>query len=422
MALLTFFSMGASQDWIWRGAAWTFCIVFLVFGALAFFIVLTSDEYEMWAYVLSFGMLLWVVPTYRYLQREDPWFAENVEDDTKGWFLADLRPAARLFAAPLLRGRRRLYREGVGARGWLSIELASTRDVPMHDVLRSGAVFPATVRFSNRLADDDAALDIRGCGVTLSHHPSRESPLDLMLATGAFAPASNLGGFNATLGEGAALQHEMQVNPVLREGMVAGQRRAPASYATMSYHGQTVLHWLSPDGERYLVRLRLTPAEAPSDAERGVPDDADVETPWSRARRVGESRPRDYLRRELGERLASGPVTFLLQVQFHHPHPSDPVDWYDPSVEWEAADHPWTTIGRLVLTQAMSAGESESLRIELDRHPATLTVPHAPAVGDPRSLAASQVRVSRALGRLRRFRRPAKPAPRVPDVPRKEPR
>jgi hypothetical protein len=415
LALFSYFSLGVAQDWIWQGIGWMFCTVFAVLALSTLFNAL-SGGYSIWGFAFGFQGVVFVPVTLLMLLRRDPWSTVNVERIRRHWSLADLAVAVPLIWAPLRHGRRAVYRHGVAARGRLRV-LPAADGVPDSVSFVPGADFPVEARFANRTQEDDAALDVRGCALRLPRDAA--GPLDLLFATGAFAPANCLMDFLRLLCP-FGLRRGILAHKVLREGLAAGMRRAPRSFAGLSYYHPLVLEWLTPAAGYYLVRFRLVPisrrALAPGSGEtitepganarrlidptaHGLPDEEDLRHLWQQERRAGETRDRDYLRRELRDRLSGQTVSFQLEAQFHLPCRGDSLDWYDPSLEWDERTHPWRPI----------AEECEALRFDPARLPTALRVPMPDSetdVYDPRSLAASMFRVAGALGRLRTWRSP----------------
>ncbi len=105
-------------------------------------------------------------------------------------------------------------------------------------------------------------------------------------------------------------------NPVAVGGLPANARAllSPASYATIRYYAIHAYRWLTGDGAWRYVRYTLVPhvTEPPL-------------APWQ-ARRRG----RDYLGRDIRDRLARGPVRFKLELQIADA--ADQVD--DPTAAW----------------------------------------------------------------------------------------
>ena len=88
----------------------------------------------------------------------------------------------------------------------------------------------------------------------------------------------------------------------------------PASFATQVYHSPHTFRLLDAEGALTLARYRWRPEAG----EATLPDDE--------ARTLGG----DYLRSELADRLAGGPISFDLKLQI--PSEDDPID--DPTAVW----------------------------------------------------------------------------------------
>ena len=411
-ALFTYFSLGSMQDWLWQGIAWIFYAVFGLFFVSAAIKLGTTDTYSWWACLYGVLVLMFCILTKRQLRHDDPWSTENIENDNADWRFKDLSIGLPMLIEPLLFRRRTLYHYGVGAAGTLHLKPLSDLNKPelegpaCNPFFNRQVSFPAQVRFSNRLVADDAGLDIRGCGLRLSN--GEESPLDLVFATGSFAPINSLRNAWRILPI-CKFQRRVTNDKILREGLAAGLRRAPKSFTCLAYHNQLVLEWRIPNGQHYLCRFRLVPeSDAVNDeTAMGYPTIKDLKKLWCQDRLATESRSSDYLRQRLYDRLTDGaekPVTFRLEVQFHTPLSSDSLEWYDASLEWDERDHPWHTIGQLVLERLLTAEENARLRFDPRNSPPSLKPPRGGAASawtDPRSLAAAQYRISSLLGRLR---------------------
>ena len=76
---------------------------------------------------------------------------------------------------------------------------------------------------------------------------------------------------------------------------------------------------------------------------------------WKRGRSPGDERPKDYLRREMKQRVEAGAARFLFQAQFHLPAPGDTLDWYNAGVDWPVLSHPWHDIAIVTLCVALVA-------------------------------------------------------------------
>lgn len=88
----------------------------------------------------------------------------------------------------------------------------------------------------------------------------------------------------------------------------------PLSYATITYQALHAFRWVDPGGTARYVRYRFEPTAG----------HASLTDPEA------QSMPRDYLRLELGDRLAEGPVLFTLYLQIAED--GDNAD--DPTKPW----------------------------------------------------------------------------------------
>ena len=113
--------------------------------------------------------------------------------------------------------------------------------------------------------------------------------------------------------------------------------KPPASYASCSYYAIHAFKWIDAGGgERYVRYTWLPEASEPSISKREA-----------------KKRGPDYLRREIGERLAREPVHFTLELQLAGP--GDPVD--DPSAVWRG-ERETVAAGTLELTGLEPGGEA----------------------------------------------------------------
>jgi catalase len=112
----------------------------------------------------------------------------------------------------------------------------------------------------------------------------------------------------------------------------------PASLATQIYHSPHTFRLLNADGAATLVRYRWRPEAG----EATIPDDE--------AKSLGG----DYLRSELAERLAGGPVSFALKFQI--PAEDDPID--DATALWPD-ERERVTAGRLDIAEIIDDPEDD---------------------------------------------------------------
>ena len=214
---------------------------------------------------------------------------------------------------------------------------------------RGGSV-PALIRFSNGSGDpnsNDAAREARGMAIKLRPEGSEETDL---LATTARAFSNrtpedfldvlrlrkpdpetgqpDMEKLGAFLGEHPEMQASVQ--SILGVG-------PPASFATLAYYSPHSYRLIDPDGNGTWIRFRWRPEAG----EEHLDDDE------------AHAKGRDYLREELAERLAAGPVRFDLLFQIAGE--DDPID--DPTAVWPD-ERELVEAGRLEVTAMIDDPEA----------------------------------------------------------------
>jgi catalase len=196
-----------------------------------------------------------------------------------------------------------------------------------------------TARVSNGSGepeDPDYAPDVRGFAVKMYLPDGTKT--DIVAQTAPRFPVRTPEGFvdfvqaaEPGLGQLVKMPRFLARNPRAIPGLPANLAalRPPASYATARYYAIHSYRWVDADGGARHVRYRIVP-------------EAGVETISGRE---AKRRGRSYLRDEIAERVARGPVRFTLEVQLAGP--GDPVD--DPTFPWRD-DRETVTAGTFELT------------------------------------------------------------------------
>ncbi|HEX3316529.1 MAG TPA: catalase family peroxidase [Solirubrobacteraceae bacterium] len=220
-------------------------------------------------------------------------------------------------------GSRKLHAKGTLLRGTFTPTPAAAR--LSRAVHLQGGPVPLTARVSNASGDPtepDYRPDIRGLAVKLYLPDGRRT--DIVAQTAHRFPVSDPAGFNdllrASKPPAAAwrlpmflARHPQVVRDLPRS---VATMAPPVSYATRRYHALHAFRWVDAAGHGTYVRYDLVPeagerALSPLDARRRGPN---------------------YLRDEILQRVARGPVRFRLELQVAEP--GDEVD--DPGVLWPA--------------------------------------------------------------------------------------
>jgi len=212
-----------------------------------------------------------------------------------------------------------------------------------------GEPVPALIRFSNASGDpesDDFERDSRGMAVRFRPSGGEEADI-LAVTTPAFVSRTpedfleliRLRKPDPETGQpdweklGAFLGEHPESQTAVQATLNA---EPPASFATLVYHSPHSYRLLAADGSPTWVRYRWRPEAG----EARIPDDD--------AKALGS----DYLRPELRERLAGGPVSFELKLQI--PTEADPID--DPTAVWPD-DRERIAAGKLEITEIVDDPE-----------------------------------------------------------------
>jgi catalase len=207
-----------------------------------------------------------------------------------------------------------------------------------------GFTVPVLVRFSNGGGDpgrpDNARTDGRGMAVKLQPPGAEEHdivaisiPLFFVRTPEAFLEFTRARKPEPETGHpdgevlGAFLGSHPDTVAALRS--IVPALGPPRSYATCAYNALHAFALLDGAGERVWVRWRLEP-------EAGVEMLGEGEIGGAGA---------DFLAPELRDRLAAGPIGFVLRAQLAGPE--DPLD--DPTKAWPA-EREWVEMGRIELT------------------------------------------------------------------------
>lgn len=458
LAALSWFGARQVPPWVWRQLSMWFIVCFaLMVVWLPTGVGDAGRGAVLRVQWLCAGALLYA--NLRFLLTPQPLHDLGLPARPTGALDRDLLPGVPMMVQSLQTWRRASHLYGVAATGSMTITAPplSASGFPNNEWIEAHRrdLLRVRMRFANLTYRDDASLDVRGAALSIGE-PTAHDRFDLVFNTGAFSPPANIVEFaQFVMSKWAPKSVEKAVlrdNRTFREGGVAGLRRAPPSYAELLYYSQIVRIWVGvPDArpipaqapdlvkeelrdarvlvgahEQFLVRYRLVPLElvprgpdgepvphCPTDSlgpEAGLPDEADAATMWKRERRPDERRAKDYLRRELRDRLLdpTRPVEWVLQAQFHRAE--DPgvasgraLAWYDASTDWDERECPWWDLGRIRLTSALSEAETEVLRFNPAHCPSAMGIPMAAGLWDYRSLGDTEVRVMKGLARFRRF-------------------
>jgi catalase len=222
-------------------------------------------------------------------------------------------------------GSRAFHAKGIVCRGTFTATPAAARLT--RAVHMQGDPVPATIRFSNGSGAPDApdnVPDIRGLAVKLT--PPDGSNTDIVAQSLPWFAFHDPDGFvEFVLAQQRVpsiawrfplyvIRHPHMINALRVNGPAL---RVPASYVSLRYYGVHAFRLIAADGSSHYVRYEWVPLDG--EGRLGM--------------REARARGRDFLQRELPERLSRGTARFTLELQIAAS--GDPVD--DPSKRWPPA-------------------------------------------------------------------------------------
>ena len=247
-----------------------------------------------------------------------------------------------------------------------------------------GEPVPAQIRLSNGSgvpSAPDNIPDVRGLAVKLELPDGNQTDIVAQsLPWFAFHTPDEFIEFVRSQKREPAMAWRFPAYLLRHPGMIGALRvnlpalRVPESYTTLRYYGVHAFRWAAADGSTRYVRYQWIPLDG--DRRLGA--------------REARSRDRDFLQRELRERLTRGTANFTLELQIAAP--DDPVD--DPSKRWPR-ERERLDAGTLAITEVEEGADQNSLvfdparitdGIELSNDPVLQFRPHAYSVSVSRRL------------------------------------
>jgi catalase len=210
-----------------------------------------------------------------------------------------------------------------------------------------GAPVPVLARLSNGGGDPgvpDYAPDVRGLAVSFELPDGTRTDLSAQTAPHFVSPTSDdfLALVRANTGRSAAIKVPLYLATRPRAARTLPANLAAlkpvASYATARYFTIHAYRWIAADGSSRYTRCTW------------IPEAGEQRLGLREARALG----RDYLRPELEERLAKGPVRFTLEAQIA----AAGDDPNDPSRDWPESRER-ATVGTLELDTLLPDQEAE---------------------------------------------------------------
>ena len=286
------------------------------------------------------------------------------------------------------RRERMSHTNGTTTRGRLRITQNPT--FPEHDFFQPGREFACRIRHASVSQPDDTIIQVRAASLKFADS-SFESPLDLEMNTGLtsiFWSAHNFMELvrmkNPWVNDLPAW-HYYDKYPQALVAIVEGNRQYPASFTQLYYHSQVPLRFVGKDGVLRYAKYRLVPEDR--GPETGLmPREETLRNRWKEKVADGETRSPNYLKNELADRLARGPVTYHLQLQLHTPQPGESEEILNSNIAWDEATHPFHELATVRLEAVLPHEESERTWFSLGNHPPSLGLLPTQSIHDYNSL------------------------------------
>eukprot|EP00299_Pterocystis_sp_00344_P013664 c6717_g1_i2.p1 GENE.c6717_g1_i2~~c6717_g1_i2.p1 ORF type:complete len:1039 (+),score=226.47 c6717_g1_i2:388-3117(+) len=282
---------------------------------------------------------------------------------------------------------------GVAAMGKLVID--ANPEFPAHSLFAAGTTLPVVIRHRswNKFADD-AIMDIREADFRILRIESdlhQNSMHDMHFSTGAILPTSTAANhihLMKALAKGlpnSAAKAWFSQRPWAIWSMLEGIRD-PTSFASLYYNSKFTTWFQDQSGKLWFARFRLRPSDATEDS--GFVDEMlyrNNYVGWDHVpRQPGDERPRDYLRAEFRNRMATGPVSYILEVVLRESS-GDPA-LLDSSQAWDEHLYPFKRVGVITLDKLLPEEETRLLHFNAAlAHPHIAVIP-AKTAREPASM------------------------------------
>ena len=328
--------------------------------------------------------------------------------------ITTIQLALRFAQTSVSTGMRATNSTGVGVAGALIVNGDFPKELS-NSLFYRNAQYPVIMRHSTSSSKDDAALDTRGCAISIRNPFDLENALfDVPMSTGEICPfwsAATVVDFSKARQSGD-LKSYLQKYPSSYEALVNSVRRAPPSYSHLSYSSKMTFEYIRLSKNRgaggskksgsasffvsdsndkksdslILARFRIVPLDRALGSfteDPGMANQWDMKHIWNFERNPDDMRPPDYLRNEYKARFKSatmnGETGFLVS--------DTPVTRYSFEMQWlpfseiektnrevfnlaKAWKHAkWIQIGQIVITQLLSDFVTEQVRFNLSNLP-----------------------------------------------------
>jgi len=285
-----------------------------------------------------------------------------------------------------IRRRKMSHNNGVAAVG--KIKILDNPDIPATDFFTPGKEFPCRLRHASAAFMDDAMLLVRAASLKFANNPI-DSPLDIEMNTGRslFWSVSNFLKFAGNQHEHGGVQYVSYYRkfPAGRDAGQDSVARNPSTYANLDYRSQCPFAFNAKDGIPRYVNFRMIPVD--KQVEELVNSEEQIGIFFGDQRILeGETRNRNYLKNEYIERVAKGPVEYILQLQLHVVSKDDNELVTCSNKIWDESTHPWLDLAHVTIDRTLSYEESMLMYYSLRHSPKCISMLPAESIHDYNSI------------------------------------
>jgi linolenate 9R-lipoxygenase len=322
------------------------------------------------------------------------------------------------------KGKRVTHSFGTVAYG--TFEVCAALTIPPHRLFTPGQKFPVLLRHGNiKGFPDDAILDGRGAAIrvlqgspedSLASQNVHQPVVDILLNTGRTFFVKNAALFSRWLSGSVEEKKQLiQEFPVIQSSF-SETIRNPASYTKLHYYSQTTYRFISAEdpSRQYFLRYRLINVDRSEDT--GFIPAAEVRLPLDYLPRLtNDFRPTNYLQQDFRQRVLSGGVQYILQLQLQevcHPEVDQNAELNnelakDCTLAWDESLSPFQDVGILTLKEIVPDELAEQLEFNPYHAPADLALILAHTIHETASINHLRSIVYQISANMRKYQTPS---------------
>jgi len=293
---------------------------------------------------------------------------------------------AIVFTLSLTHRKRMSHDNGIAAGG--KVTIVPNPKFPAHKFFAPGRVFPCRIRHASATFLDDAMNCIRSMSIKFSDHHFK-SPFDIEMNTGEislFWSANSFMQFAKLRREKYGIEY-IDYYKKYPEGLKGAQvalRRDPTSFHNLRYYCKTPFRFVGKDQIPRYAKYRVRPLD--NEPETGIFEDPSTVDTGNQRILPHETRGRNYLKYEYGDRVKREGAKYMMQIQTRIAQDDDDPEIFNNMVTWDEHAHPWSDLAVIEIDHVYDWKESCRTSFSLNHMPKSLGIIKAKSVYDYNSL------------------------------------